>query len=243
MTCRSWWRRAIPRSPSCMVRPRQSRRRTSRLTSITSAISIRAVSMQPRHRGQAPTLCSWCRDPLRACCRHARAGRGVGLTYSTDQDKGHRERRSSSALPSSLMPFPESKLRALVHDRIEWHVDKDQLKVMKVAEQSEREALAGCGEDLEGRCGVMENAPHLTQRPITRTRACDRPHSPRTSSWAGWHAPNEVCGDCRFFDRGKEVWGVLKGPCLKRRDLDPKRKKGPPIPSTCRACRFWEGRT
>jgi hypothetical protein len=72
----------------------------------------------------------------------------------------------------------------------------------------------------------MENAPHLTQgQSPDLARAIARTHLGQ-AGWAGWHAPNEVCGDCRFFDRGNEVWGVLKGPCLKRRDLDPKRKKG-----------------
>jgi hypothetical protein len=42
-----------------------------------------------------------------------------------------------------LDAIPGKQLRALVHDRIDWHVDKDQLKVIKVAEQFEREALAG----------------------------------------------------------------------------------------------------
>jgi hypothetical protein len=89
----------------------------------------------------------------------------------------------------------------------------------------------------------MENAPHLTRGQSSELALAIALTHPGQASWATWRAPDEVCRDCRFFDRGKEVWGVLQGHCLKRRDLDPKRKKGPPIPSTCRACRFWEGRT
>jgi hypothetical protein len=49
-----------------------------------------------------------------------------------------------------LDAIPGKQLRSLVRDRIEWHVDKDQLKVLKVAEQSERETLAGWAKLLKG---------------------------------------------------------------------------------------------
>ena len=40
-----------------------------------------------------------------------------------------------------LDAIPPARLRQMVRDRIERHVDQHQLEVLKVAEQSEREAL------------------------------------------------------------------------------------------------------
>jgi hypothetical protein len=49
-----------------------------------------------------------------------------------------------------LDAIPANRLRSLVKDCIERHVDQDQLKVLRVAEQSERETLAGWAKLLKG---------------------------------------------------------------------------------------------
>jgi hypothetical protein len=87
----------------------------------------------------------------------------------------------------------------------------------------------------------MERTPHLTQGQAPDLARCIANTHIGQAAWAGWHAPKETCGDCRFFDRGKH--GKPKAICLKHQALDfPKHRKGKPIPATARACRFWERR-
>jgi hypothetical protein len=90
----------------------------------------------------------------------------------------------------------------------------------------------------------MENAPHLTEGCHPELQRCINNTSPGMAAWSGWKALHETCGDCVFFDRGKE-WKA-EGVCLKAREMLRAHKRGngkpPKIRASTRACRYWEGR-
>ena len=87
----------------------------------------------------------------------------------------------------------------------------------------------------------MERTPYLTSMHAPDlASAIARTHEGQ-ASWAGWQAPDEFCGECRFFARGKD-W-VPRAECTKRRRLDPKHQQGKRVPCTARACRYWEPRS
>src|SRR5262249_49021584 len=52
-----------------------------------------------------------------------------------------RAKKFGSATSVELDAIPAQRLRELVRERIERHVDQEQLKILKVAEESERELL------------------------------------------------------------------------------------------------------
>jgi hypothetical protein len=89
----------------------------------------------------------------------------------------------------------------------------------------------------------MENTPHLTQGCEPNLQHCIDATSAGQAAWAGWKAPNEVCGNCAFFDRGRD-WKP-KAVCLKARAMFSARGravKAPQIKAEVRACQFWTAR-
>jgi len=60
---------------------------------------------------------------------------------AANKDEGPRAKKFGSATSVELDAIPAQKLRQLVRECIERHVDQEQLKILKVAEESERELL------------------------------------------------------------------------------------------------------
>jgi hypothetical protein len=64
-----------------------------------------------------------------------------------------RAKKFGSATSVELDAIPARQLRALVRECIERHIDQEQLKILKVAEESERELLKKWASTYGGRAG------------------------------------------------------------------------------------------
>ena len=88
------------------------------------------------------------RSPFRAAGRHPRPGRGVGpAVHGPRRRRDTRRAKKFVGTSVELDAIPAHRLRGLVRECIERHVDQEQLAVLRAAEESERGDAGPLGED------------------------------------------------------------------------------------------------
>ena len=189
-------------------------------TSTTSATSIRPASMPARRSRRR--CASWRRTPrsiFERHRRHAGADRALGPADAADQDDATAGPRASATISVELDAIEPDLLRALVQDAIERHLPAEQFEVLKAAEESERELIAGLsGKSWHDRRRARPPLPGSAARPAADPS--QRPRHGRAPSHRGAAQSTRLLDPLRAddpaaicaatgFARGSRGTGVL----------------------------------